>query len=296
MKRWLDHVGVAVRDLDAGRRAFARLGFSLTERSLHSGALVPGGPVEPWASGNHCAMFDAGYLEIIGLTDPDPARFSNVRDLVSRYQGVHIVAIGCDDADRAAAEFSARGAPIQAPRALERDAAWGSTGHETRRAKFRNLYVDRDAYPEARFLVIEQVTPEVLWQPHLLRHANTTVAIDAVYFVADDPLPIAVKFAGLFAPKATVHARGNAMSVPLDRGMIWVTDPASWRSRVPGAFVPPAPAPAGFGVRVTSLATCREILRANGVSVHEGMASGPAASLWVAPEDACGAAIQFTQA
>ena len=67
----LDHVGVAVNDLDVGREVYERLGFTLTPRSIHSGSKTPGGPVEPWGSGNHCAMFRDGYLELIGLTDPD---------------------------------------------------------------------------------------------------------------------------------------------------------------------------------------------------------------------------------
>ena len=64
----LDHAGVAVRDLDAAEAAYRRLGFNLTPRSIHSGAVEPGGPVVPWGSGNHCAMFADGYLEVVGLT------------------------------------------------------------------------------------------------------------------------------------------------------------------------------------------------------------------------------------
>jgi len=55
--RELDHVGVAIKDLERGRAIYQRLGFRLTARSIHSGSREPGGPVEPWGSGNHCAMF-----------------------------------------------------------------------------------------------------------------------------------------------------------------------------------------------------------------------------------------------
>lgn len=67
----LDHTGVAVRNLDDGEAAYRRLGFILTTRSIHSGSVTPGAPVTPWGSGNHCAMFREGYLEIIGITDPN---------------------------------------------------------------------------------------------------------------------------------------------------------------------------------------------------------------------------------
>ena len=134
MKRELDHCGVAVKSLDRGRDAYARLGFQLTARSFHSGSRTKGGPVEPWGSGNHCAMFRDGYLEIIGLTDA--SMYSTVKDMVATYEGLHIVAIGSGEADAAYAEFQEAGAPVEAPRALERDAADG--GAQAR--KLANLH------------------------------------------------------------------------------------------------------------------------------------------------------------
>src|SRR6185295_7967270 len=73
----LDHVGVAIRDLARGHPAYERLGFKLTPRSIHRGSPAPGAPVIPFGSGNHCAMFREGYLEIVGLTDP--AIYSNIK-------------------------------------------------------------------------------------------------------------------------------------------------------------------------------------------------------------------------
>ena len=292
MKRELDHVGVAVASLDRGRDAFARLGFQLTARSHHSGSRTAGAQVEPWGSGNHCAMFRDGYLEIIGLTDP--AMYSSVKDMVARYEGLHIVAVGCADADAAHAQLRAAGVPVEAPRALERDAAFGPGEGETRRAKFRNIYVDRQAFGEGRFLFIEHVTREVLWQPRLLAHPNGALAIDAVYLVVADPEATARNFTPLFGER--IERFAGVVKLALDRGALWLTTEAAWRSRVAGGFVPPVPAPAGFGVSVESLAATRAFLESKGVVVHAGMQGGGPASLWVAPEDACGAAIQFLQA
>lgn len=296
MKRELDHVGVAVKSLERGREAYARLGFQLTARSIHSGSREAGGPVEPWGSGNHCAMFRDGYLEIIGLTDA--SMYSSVKDMVSRYEGLHIVAVGCGDADAAYAEFSKSGAPVEAPRALERDAAYGPGNLETRRAKFRNMHIDRQKFIEGRFIFIEHVTRDVLWQPHLLSHPNGALGIDAVYFVVADPEVTAKKFAPLFSDR--IEKFPGVVRLTLDRGAMWLAGEAQWRERVPGSFVPPIPSPAGFGVRVASLDAARKLLESNGVRVHDAMAGSrharDLASFWVAPEDACGAAIQFLQA
>ena len=296
MKRELDHVGVAMASLDRGRDTYTRLGFQLTARSIHSGSRATGQPVEPWGSGNHCAMFREGYLEILGLTDPN--LYSSAKDMVARYEGLHIVAIGCGDADAAYAQFQKTGAPVDAPRALERDAAFGPGDKETRRAKFRNMYVDRQKFLEGRFIFIEHLTRDVLWQPHLLDHPNGALGIDAVYFVVADPEATAKKFAPLFSHR--VERLPGVVKLSLDRGTLWLTEEAQWRSRVPGNFVPPAPSPAGFGIRVASLQATQRYLESKGIAVQAGVkpstqSNGPA-SLWVAPEDACGAAIQFLQA
>ncbi len=292
MKRELDHVGVGIRNLDSGLDVYTRLGFQLTARSFHSGSRATGAPVEPWGSGNHCAMFREGYLEILGLTDPN--MYSSVKDMVNRYEGLHIVAIGCGNADEAHAEFAKSGAPVEAPRALERDAAFGPGNLETRRARFRNMYVDRQKFTEGRFIFIEHLTRDVLWQPHLLTHPNGALGIDAVYFVVPDPEATAQKFAPLFSDR--IERFPGVVKLTLDRGTLWLTDEAHWRSRAPGSFVPPPPSPAGFGIRVESLEATRQVLESKGVTVHAGMKGGAPASLWVAPEDACGAAIQFVQA
>ena len=180
---------------------------------------------------------------------------------------------------------------MEAPRALERDAAFGPGDKETRRAKFRNMYVERAKFTEGRFIFIEHLTRDVLWQPHLLDHPNGALGIDAVYFVVADPEATAKKFAPLFSDR--IERFPGVIKLELDRGTMWLTQEAEWRKRVPGSLVPPVPSPAGFGIRVASIDATRKYLEANGVPVQAGMS---ASQLWVAPEHACGAAIQFMQA
>lgn len=282
----LDHAGVAVNDLDAGRAAYERLGFRLTARSMHRGSPTPGAPVEPWGSGNHCAMFREGYLEIVGLTDP--AMFSNVKTLVARYEGAHMVAIGCDSADAAHAELQRRGVRIDAPRQLERDAAYGPAGNETRRAAFRNMYLDRDAYPEALLFYIEHLTRDVLWQPHLLDHPNGVTAIRDVFLCAPEAEATAQKLALVLECIPERTAQGE-WRLAMAHGAIWVTTPAAWARWAPGAPTPPLPSAVGIGFRVDSIAATRSLLASRGVEVRDGRADG----IWVGPAQACGAALYF---
>src|SRR5688572_25808834 len=246
----LDHVGVAVRNLDAGRAAYERLGFQLTRRSLHRGSPTPGAPVEPWGSGNHCAMFRDGYLEIVGLTDP--AMFSSVKTLVARYEGAHIVALGTDAVDATGAELERRGVKVDAPRQLERDAAYGPAGTETRRAAFRNMYLDRATYPEALLFYIQHLTREVLWQPHLLTHANGVVAIRDAFLCSADAQGTAEKLAPALGC-APARTGDGEWQLAMARGSIWALEPAAWERRAPGASLPPLPAVVGVGFRVESV-------------------------------------------
>ncbi|MCW5605957.1 MAG: VOC family protein [Burkholderiales bacterium] len=282
----LDHVGVAIKDLEYGRKAYERLGFTLTPRSIHRGSPTPGAPVEPFGSGNHCAMFREGYLEVVGLTDP--TIYSNIKALVARYEGAHIVAFGVGSADITYAELSGRGIPIQAPRQLERDAAYGPAATEFRRAAFRNMYFDQAAYPESRLLYIEHLTPDVLWQPHLLDHPNGVIALRDIFLCVPDARAAADKYSTLFGAAAQPVMEGE-WRIALMHGYVWIVTPAAWAKRAPGAETPPLPSPAGIGFRVRSIAATRALLVRKGVETHDG----PDGGIWVGPEHACGAAIYF---
>ena len=217
----LDHIGVAIKDLERGRQAYDRLGFKLTPRSIHRGSPTPGAPVVPFGSGNHCAMFHEGYLEVVGLVDP--TIFSNIKPMVARYEGAHIVAFGVESADATYQELAARGIPIEPARQLERDAAYGPQNDQLKRAAFRNIFSRDDSWPEARYLVIEHQTPEFLWQPRYQRHPNGACDLVAVTFVADDPSTLIPRLTALGA--APVAGKGATISARLPgRGSINIRD------------------------------------------------------------------------
>ena len=67
----LDHVGFMVHNLDAAAARWERLGFLLSRRSRQMGKVPGKSDMAPWASSNHCVMFDQGYLELIGITNSE---------------------------------------------------------------------------------------------------------------------------------------------------------------------------------------------------------------------------------
>ena len=285
----LDHVGIAVESLEAGRLTYQRLGFNLTPPSVHSGSRVPGGPVEPWGSGNHCAMFEQGYLEILGIVDA--ALYSSARALLDRYQGAHIIALGCDDADAAFAALGARQPGIQAPAALERDAAFGPDGRDTRRARFRNIYTDPARFPEAKWIVIEHQTRDVLWQPHLLSHPNGVVAITEAAICTDDVVGTARRLAATFGVAFDAKDPGIAR-LELARGILYVLSPAMVPKWAKGVEPPAVPSVVGVGFSVRDLAQTKHWLGEQAVAFE----SHPYPAIWVRPEHTLGPVVSFIQA
>src|SRR5690242_6418655 len=89
----IDHVAHFVAHSDAAAAALSSLGFTLTPFSAQSHRLTPDGPLVPAGSGNRCAMFEYGYLEFLTPTHDTPVA-NQLRNAISRYVGVHLIAFG----------------------------------------------------------------------------------------------------------------------------------------------------------------------------------------------------------
>lgn len=286
----LDHAALVIRDLAAARQAFERLGFCLSSRSMHAGALTPGGPVVPWGSGNHCAMFRNGYFELLGLVDA--SLHSTAKKMLEKYEGLHIVAMDCPSADQAYAQLQAAQVAAPAPLTLERDAPFGPHDDQVRRARFRNINLDVQAYPEARFIVIEHGTRDVLWQPHLLQHPNGANALAAMYFCSDDVPASLARFEPILG-KPTRH--GDAYRFALKHGAFWFMDAQAMRDYCP-VLDDAVHRVSAACIAVDSLESLHAYLSARGIETHQGPTLDTGApSLWVHPSQAGQGALQFIQ-
>jgi len=280
----LDHVGVAMRSLDDAKAIFSRLGFRLTSRSFHAGATRPGGPIEPWASGNHCAVFRRGYLEVAGLTGLPG--FSTIAKRIEKYEGAHLIAFVGGRAEDMHRNLSGRGIAAEAPRRLERDATFGPADDETRRARFSNVYVNDQDFPEARFIFIEHLTPEVIWQPHLLDHPNGVLGLSEVTFATGSVLETTHKLGKLLGIEGLPSAAGCTFN--LGDTAVHVISAGEWTYQFPEAAPLPLPAPVQIGFQVRSIGeTCHFLLSA-GIPCRM-----KEESIWVLPQQAGGVAIRF---
>ena len=177
----LDHLGAIVHDLAAGAKRWERLGFALSPVSRQSGRMPGRSDDGPWATANRCAIFQRGYLELIGIVDA--AAYNPWDRFLARFEGLHLLALRVQNADTAYADLAARtstlNAPVQRARNLDVD------GIE-RTMRFRNIFSHDEAYPEGRYIVLEHQTPEFLWQPRYLTHPNGALALEAALICAED--------------------------------------------------------------------------------------------------------------
>jgi hypothetical protein len=278
----LDHIGIAVPDLAVAAETYRRLGFQLTPLQQQSGPLEPGGPMVRWGSANHCAMLEEGYLELIGLVDP--ALYDNqLGRFLARYHGIHIMALGVADAEVEVVRLRQAGLVVSGVRPMQRPVA---TPQGTSEVRFKRVPL-ADA-PEGRIQLIEHLTPELMWQDHLLAHPNRAVALTETVLCVADIGETAERFGRLAGSAPLRHGRARIFAFAA--GRLVLCDPASLGDFMTDAAPPTLPWFAGFSVATDDgNQAARQILLRNGI----GFAEHGGGDLVVAAPSACGAACRF---
>lgn len=236
----LDHIAHWVPDPAAANAALVELGFCVTPFS----AQRVGDPPVSAGTGNHCVMLEQGYLEFLAPTGDTP-NAATLRAGIARHTGVHLVAFGTDDADDDHRRLAANGFAPLAPVRLSRMLA---TPAGEAIARFAVVRTPADAMPEGRMQFVQHHTPELLWQPRYLSHANGALALARVEICVADPAEAVERYArytGL-PPQRIAGAPGVACT----RGSVVFRD-ASQMAGFIGLAPPCMPWIAGYVV------TCR---------------------------------------
>jgi hypothetical protein len=214
-----------VPDLDAAARLLEKLGLSSTPVSHHQIAGKPAG------TSNRCVMLEQGYLEIL-CPKLDTPHAQRVRNLMARYDGVHLACFGTPDAAFEHQRLAAHGFEPEPLVNLERKI---DTGEELR---FNVVYVPPGKMPEGRVQYCEHLTPEHLWKDAYVN----PLSLEEIYVVARNPVQTAARwalFAGLL-PKA----EGKTVRLESARGSVVI----GTRKTLSGFLddVPAAPGIAGY--------------------------------------------------
>jgi catechol 2,3-dioxygenase-like lactoylglutathione lyase family enzyme len=279
----LDHVALVTPNLDASKEDYERLGFRLTRPSAHRGRLTPEGPIEPWGSGNRCAMFRQGYFEILGIVD-ETLPHDRFRALADRFHGVGLIALGCERAEELYRSRKDRVPGLKPPIELGRDVPIGLEGEETKPGLFRIVRAEAESFPEADLFFIEHATPDVLWQKSLLDHPNGVRALSRITVCCEDPEETAERFARL-----TLRERGEGgIRFVLDEGTVEIAGADEVTARFKDVVLPAIPCVAVVTLGVSDIDETRRYLKESAVTPH------PAdEGVWVRPERAGGVVLHF---
>jgi hypothetical protein len=265
MPRGIDHLVIAVRDLDAARAAYGRLGFTLTPEARH-----------PFGTKNALVQLEGGFLELVAVADPAliPAptrqRFSFAafnRDFLERHEGLSMLVLKSRDANLDHAAFATRGLPTFDPIRFERTAR-DPDGSE-RLVAFTMTFTADARLPDAGFFTCQHHYPENFWRPEYQRHANGARRIDAAVMVARDPADFH-EFLTHFSGVHDMTATSLGIVIDTGEGKVEVVSPVAYPSYF-GEPLPDADPRRFLACRITvaDLAATRSVLAAAGAKAVE---------------------------
>jgi catechol 2,3-dioxygenase-like lactoylglutathione lyase family enzyme len=286
--RGIDHLVVAVRDLDAGRALWQALGFTLTPRAEH-----------PWGTHNSLAQLDHCFIEIVGVADesrikPTTKRAFSFgafnRDFLKKRQGGSMIVLESADADADIADFAANGLDTFQRFDFERLA--GQPDGEKARVAFSLAFTRAPNVKASGFFTCQQHEPEHFWHAAYQRHANTATGISEITLVAKDPADYHI-FLKSFVGVTDLRSTSAGIEADTPRGRIAILTPPAFRYRYGAdslAVVAQDLEIRGVTFAVSDFGAAAASLIAGGLPVadyHD--------ALLVAPKDALGLAVAFRQ-
>jgi len=270
----IDHVVIAVRDLDRAQAVFERLGFTLTPRGVHT-----------LGSQNHCVMFERDYFELLAPPRAHPA-MQYYNDFLARGDGLAAIALATEDANAAHAALRADGIEAEAPLDFARPVELPGGARD---AAFRIVQLPVAQTPGCRTFLCQHFTRDVVWRPEYQRHALGAIGLAGVAVVVEDPARTAPRYAQIFDTRPATITEG--LRIDTGSAPIALTARGKLGRRLAGAELPARPRPfvAALFIRVTDRAAAADTLRKGGfapVALRDG-------SYAVHAHEACGVTLVF---
>jgi hypothetical protein len=273
-ERRIDHIVLAVRDLEVARQSFAAFGFTTTPPARH-----------PFGTGNSLIQLGSSFIELLAVVEPEKLvpmadgqfSFGAFNDSFLRdREGMSMLVLSSDDARADNDGWNARGLATYAPVDFSRQATLADGRQVT--VAFTIAFAIDPTMPATPFFVCQQHYPENFWQPAYQEHANGGRDIAAITMTVPTPARHA-DFFGAMVPDATVAADGDALRVQLARGRIDLQ---------PAADAAATPAFSATTVAVDDLDATARVLSVAGVPFEHAPDS-----LIISPADCFGMTLVF---
>ena len=183
LARGIDHLVLAVRDLDAAGLFYERLGFRVGVRNRH-----------PWGTENRIVQFPGIFLELITIgpdaeISPHQERVFSfgafIKDYLEQREGFAMLVLASDNAERDRLDFAHKGIGDFAPFDFKRQGQ-RPDGSAVNVAFSLAFARDRLA-PHIGYFVCQHHFPENFWNDTAQSHPNHASALAEIALYADNP-------------------------------------------------------------------------------------------------------------
>jgi catechol 2,3-dioxygenase-like lactoylglutathione lyase family enzyme len=285
MPRGIDHIVIAVHDLDAARATWQRLGFTLTPVARH-----------PFGTANSLVQLDGNYIELLAVADPPAipeaaaggflfAAFN--RDFLKKREGLSMLALKSRNAAADRADFEGRGLTVFAPFEFER-LAKGPDGTE-RNVAFSLTFTREPRLRAAGFFTCQHHFPENFWRADYQSHVNSARRVASVVLVTRDPADFH-EFLTHLTGKHDMTSTSLGVTFDTGEGIVEIISPIGYRAWFGES---PEPDPRRFlacRIAVADLSATRRLLERDHIAFSERMGA-----LIVPAAIANGVAVAFVQ-
>jgi Glyoxalase-like domain len=187
----IDHVVVAVRDLERARMRWTRLGFALSPHGRH---ITHG-------TANYCVLFPEDYVELLSAVAASDAS-NRLHTFLARREGLMAVALGlAEPAEAARRELLARGLHPGELRTLGRQIEWPEG---TVMLRGSVIALPPAETPGLECFFCGELMPQLMRRPEWLLHPNGARAIRAIHVLVETTAPLLAAYDRLFGlPQVT---------------------------------------------------------------------------------------------
>jgi catechol 2,3-dioxygenase-like lactoylglutathione lyase family enzyme len=248
----IDHVVIAVSDLDAAAVQYRKLGFTLSPKGIHSAVL---------GSANHTIMLQHDYFELLTVLTPTE-RNTHWRKKLGEGGGIAGIALTTDDAAEAHMIWSAAG--FQPDDLIKFSRQVVRQDGVALEARFEVVSLNTVPETGVRVFVCSQPTREAVWLPELTTHANTAKGIKRVIIASTEPARAVAQWLRLI-PYSRASETSDGMEIALGGQAIEFISHQIAEARFGIAHLPVTTCAIAIDYRVADIETCAAVLSSHQV-------------------------------